>query len=133
MEREAQGRLSTEYLGRLESGYLGAPEETREWKRAKANLQYIRSESNRLRAEFFMVIFPVLFELGEEYPLESAIQEIIRFAEEEQMTNLSLLPAFRGRSAFELWVSPLDQHPNAEGHAIAANAIFEFLTQQYQL
>ena len=111
---------------------LGGAEETREWQRAQANLQYIRSESNRLGAQFFLIIFPVLFELEGDYPLATTIEEIARFAEVEQMANLSLLPAFRGRSAFDLWVSPLDQHPNKEGHAIAANAIHEFLIQEQQ-
>ena len=109
---------------------MGGPEETREWQHAQDNLRYIRSESNRLGAKFVLVIFPVLFGLDEDYPLDAAVQEIMRFAKAEQMTTLSLLPAFLGRSASELWVSPLDQHPNKEGHAIAANAIYEFLFQE---
>ena len=129
VDREVQEELSTQYLGRLESGYLGEVQETREWEHAQANLRYIQSESHRLGADFFLVVFPVLFELGENYPLEAAIDEILRFAEEEKMTTLSLLPAFSGQSALDLWVSALDQHPNEEGHAIAANAIYDFLIQ----
>ncbi|MCH2186721.1 hypothetical protein MK280_12710, partial [Myxococcota bacterium] len=106
--------------------------ETGEWYRAQANLQYFRSDANRLGARFALVVFPVLFELGKDYPLEAAVDEILRFANAEQMETLSLLPAFRGRAASELWVSPLDQHPNAKAHEIAAGAIFEMLRESEQ-
>ena len=127
IDREVQKELSAEYLGQLESGYLGEEGETIEWKSAQENLKYLQLESNRLGANFYLVIFPVLFDLGAEYPLDGVVDEILRFANQEQMTALSLLPAFRGLSAPDLWVSPLDQHPNGEGHAIAAEAIYDFL------
>jgi len=128
VDRDAQARLSDEYLGRLRNGYIGNEQQTREWRRAQANLQYLEAEAARLGARFALVIFPVLFELREDYPLEAAVDEILRFGNGERMKTLSLLPAFRGRSAPELWVSPLDQHPNAEGHTIAAQAVFEMLS-----
>jgi hypothetical protein len=40
---------------------------------------------------------------------------------------VDLLPAFRGRSAADLWVSEQDYHPNAVAHAIAARPLIEGL------
>jgi hypothetical protein len=42
---------------------------------------------------------------------------------------LDLLPAFQGRKAKDLWVSPGDHHPNERAHAIAANEIGRFLEE----
>jgi hypothetical protein len=51
------------------------------------------------------------------------------FCRASGIAHLSLLPAFRGRRALDLWVSEVNQHPNAEGHAIAAGAVFPFVRQ----
>jgi hypothetical protein len=38
-------------------------------------------------------------------------------------------PAFRWQSASDLRISPLDDHPNDEGHRILAEVLFEGLKQ----
>jgi hypothetical protein len=126
-ERRAQQELSREYLKAMHDGYLGEPEQTAEWERAQANLLAIRDEAEGRGAKFALVVFPVLFALGPDYPLEDVCLEIERFADEQGIPVLSLLPAFRGRHAPSLWVSPLDQHPNEQAHALAAEAITEFI------
>jgi len=126
-DARVQRELSRQYLGRIAEGYLGPPSTTAEWMRARSNLRHIRDESGRLGAQLVLVIFPVLFELDGHYPLTGVVDEIARFGEEEGLPTLSLLPAFQGRSAPDLWVSSLNQHPNQEAHAIAAEAIYAFL------
>jgi lysophospholipase L1-like esterase len=126
-EQTAQDAFSREYLASMETAFTGDPEQTGEWRRARENLLRIRDDASRRGAGFALVVFPVLFDLGADYPLEGACREVERFAERHGIPVLSLLPAFRGMRAESLWVSPLDQHPNERAHAIAAEAIAEFL------
>jgi len=126
-ERSAQRELSREYLRGMAEAYLGAPEQTAEWQRAQANLLAIRDEIEHRGGEFALVVFPVLFELGADYPLALVCQEIVRFAEVHAIRVHDLLPTFLGREASSLWVSPLNQHPNESAHALVADALTEFL------
>jgi lysophospholipase L1-like esterase len=51
-------------------------------------------------------------------------REIERFAEEEGIPVASLTSGFLGRDAESLWVASNDQHPNEEGHRIAADTLY---------
>lgn len=126
-DRMEMHRLSDLYLKRLEVGYLGTPSQTAEWRRAQTTLVRIRNASERSGARFALVVFPMLFGLEGDYPLEAVCDTIEAFARRNHIPVLSLLPAFRHRHAPDLWVSPLDQHPNEEAHRIAAEAMAPFL------
>jgi len=126
-ERRALSELSRKYLGRLHQGYLGRPNQTREWKRAQANLLQIKQQTLARGAQFAIVIFPVLFELNDHYPLADVCDVIKTFCHDHDIPVLSLLPTFMNMQAPSLWLSPLDQHPNEQGHALAADAIYRFL------
>ncbi len=126
-ERRAQREFSRDYLRAIRQANVGGPDETAEWRRAQVNLARIRDEAERRGSKFALVIFPLLFSLGRDYPLEDVCQLIERFATEQGFPVLSLLPVFRGRSAPSLWVSPLNQHPNETAHVLAAEAIAEFV------
>lgn len=126
-ERRAQDELSAKYLSQMQHGYLGDAEQTRQWRQAQADLLTIKRRAFEVNARFAMVVFPVLFDLTPDYPLKSVCHEIVRFAEGDGIPTLSLLPAFMGRDAEPLWISPFDQHPNATGHAIAAEGMIPFV------
>jgi hypothetical protein len=51
----------------------------------------------------------------------------LRLCREDGIAHPSLLPAFRGRRAADLWVSEINKHPSAEGHALAADALLPFV------
>jgi hypothetical protein len=119
--------LSHEYLGKLRDGYLGSAEQTQEWRRAQAGLLHIKERASQQGARFAIVIFPVLFELDEDYPLAEVCDTIEAFCHDHDIPVFSLLPTFMHRHAPSLWVSPLDQHPNERAHALAADAISDFL------
>ncbi|MCH9034919.1 MAG: hypothetical protein IID42_10500 [Planctomycetes bacterium] len=126
-ERRAQAELAHRYLSQMRHGYFGDTEQTRQWRQAQADLLAIKRRALEVDARFAMVVFPVLFDLTPKYPLKDVCDEIVRFAEADEIPALSLLPAFMGRDAEPLWVSPFDQHPNATGHAIAAEAMIPFV------
>ncbi|MBU0756392.1 MAG: SGNH/GDSL hydrolase family protein [Planctomycetes bacterium] len=130
-ERNAQRELSRTYLESMHSAYFGDESQTMEWKRAKKDLLELRDDSLSRGARFALATFPVLFDLDEEdYPLQAVCDEIERFACSQKIPVFSLLPAFRGLPAPDLWVAPLDQHPNELGHRIAADALIEFIEAQ---
>jgi hypothetical protein len=126
-ERHEQNRLSRDYLGRIRQGYFGSPEHTQEWRAAQANLLRIDREARLCGKSFAIVIFPVLFALDDDYPLADVCQTIAGFCHDNDIPVLDLLPTFMNRHAPALWISPCDQHPNELGHALAADAIYDFL------
>ncbi len=125
--QRTQTVLAGMYLSQLQHGYLGDAEQTRQWRQAQADLLAIKRRALEVDARFAIVVFPVLFDLTPKYPLKDVCNEIVRFAEADEIPALSLLPAFMGRDAELLWVSPFNQHPNATGHAIAADGMIPFV------
>jgi hypothetical protein len=126
-ERRELAELSRRYLGKLRDGYLGGPDQIQEWSLAQKNLLSLRRQTLRRGGRFALVIFPVLFQLDEDYPLKDVCDEIERFCRNQDIPVLSLLPTFMNKNAPSLWVSPFDPHPNERGHALAAEAIDGFL------
>ena len=117
------------YLSTMAAGYTGSEIQTREWRRAQQNVLWLRDRASERGAEFALVIFPVLFNLRGDYPMQEVVDEIERFARADHIRVLSLLAAFRGHSAPDLWVSRFDQHPNIRGHEIAAAAIYPLIEE----
>ena len=76
-----------------------------------------------------MVIFPILVQLNRDYPFKGICEVINTFGIENDIPTHSLLPVFMGKHGPSLWVSGYDQHPNEQGHLIAANSIVPFLRE----
>lgn len=120
-------RAAEAYTQTLLDGYFGGTEETAQWEKAQRHLLLLRQLAEARGAVFGLVVFPVLVELDAGYPFRPISDLLMRFAVENGIPALDLLPAFEGNEAPDLWVSPLDQHPNRRGHAIAAASIEPFL------
>jgi lysophospholipase L1-like esterase len=97
------------------------------WNRSLAHLSRGRQLAESIGARFAVVIFPFMYELNDSYPFLSLHELVAARCRTEQIPCLDLLPAFKGQSYTDLWVHPADQHPNEKGHAIAADAIADFL------
>ena len=78
-----------------------------------------------------VVLFPVLAELNPDHQLIDLYERVGEYCAELGIPYRSLLPAFMGYDAQELWVSPSNAHANAQGHAIAASAIESFLIEEH--
>ena len=129
VENRKQHEFGRSYFEATIRAYLGPPEDTQEWKLARGQLLRMRNETVERGGKFVLVIFPVLFGLSGDYPLQAVMDRIRLFANANDIPVLSLLPAFQGEEPSMLWVSSLDQHPNERAHAIAAHAITEFLVE----
>ena len=115
------------YTQKFRDSYFGDEEETEEWRLAQDNLREIRDGVRATGAEVGFVIFPILVELNDRYPFFSIVELLEQYARDNDMPHLNLLPAYLGKNGPSLWVSTYDQHPNPEGHAIAAREITPFV------
>jgi len=97
------------------------------WSDCRQGFERARDLGHRDGFRFAIVIFPELHALDGDYPFESLHAMARAEAERLGIPVLDLLDAFRGSPAADLWVHPTDHHPNEVGHAIAAEAIREFL------
>jgi lysophospholipase L1-like esterase len=78
-------------------------------------------------ARLVIVVFPLLYDLHD-YPFQEIHSTIGEFCRAEGIPLLDLLPAFSEHPAQELWVHPIDHHPNEIAHEIAAREIHAFLS-----
>jgi len=122
-----RSRIADLFTESLVDAYLG--EDTAEWQRAQANLLQLRELVRAHGAAFGLVVFPVLVELEDDYPFQSVMDELMGFAQRSGIPAHSLLPAFQGRHGPDLWVSAFDQHPNADGHSLAAESMLPFVRE----
>lgn len=122
-----RSRVAEIFTQSLIDAYVG--KDTAEWQRAQQNLLELRRMVEDNGAVFGLAVFPVLVELDDDYPFQSVVDALLDFARRNDIPALDLLPAFRGRYGPDLWVSALDQHPNAEGHALAAEALLPFVRE----
>lgn len=76
--------------------------------------------------EVLLVVYPLLESL-DDYAFEAAHARVAQMAEAAGLPVLDLQDAFRGRDAANLWVHPIDHHPNGEANRIAADAIHAWL------
>jgi lysophospholipase L1-like esterase len=103
-------------------------ERARSWSILEDGVRKCKAAAEEGGAVYCMVLFPWLFQL-EQYPLLDAHAKIRDLATRLQVPFLDLLDAFEGREWKSVCVSPVNEHPNARGHKIAAEAIARFLQE----
>lgn len=74
-------------------------------------------------ARLLVAPWPLFVSLESGYPFETAHETIRRFCLERGIAHHDLLSAFRGRKTAELWVHPVDRHPNETAHHLAAESL----------
>lgn len=121
--------ISAKFAKALNDSYLGDNLQTQEWRTAQFNMRKIKAIGEETNTKVGLVVFPVLAELTTNYPFKSVCDVITKFGADNELPTHSLLPAFMGQNASDLWVSALNQHPNARGHEIAANSMLPFVRQ----
>jgi lysophospholipase L1-like esterase len=130
--RDARDRseVSERYTQRFRDAYFGDEAQTAEWRAAQQNLIALRERAASRGIRMGLAIFPVLVSLGEpDYPFAAICERIAEFARANGIPVRDLLSAYRGLPDAELWVSKVDQHPNARGHAVAAEALAPFAAE----
>jgi lysophospholipase L1-like esterase len=93
------------------------------WKRTQ---EYVREMDRRLKqrhARLLVAQWPLLVGLDGRYPFEAAHENVRRFCLVSGIPYVDLLPALRGRRSADLWVHPVDRHPNEVAQRLAAEAL----------
>ena len=98
------------------------------WEKQQRALLALARTCRESGIELRLVLFPMLHDL-DDYAYQDVEDEIQRFAREAGIPSFSLLEGFRGRDARSLWVAEHDQHPNEEGHRIAADALLPYMRE----
>lgn len=114
------------YHGEFRSAYLGSTRQRRMWVAMQQELLDLRDMSIQAGASFHLIVFPLLFDLRH-YAFHDVEAQIIQFATKNDIPAISLIAGFEGHNDQDLWVSPIDQHPNALGHQIAAEILLPYL------
>ena len=110
-------------------GGRDAVERERAWSEFRRYVRAIRDEVQEGGADYALVLFPWLFRL-DDYLLTDVHDRMRRFAADMGVPYLDLLEVFAGRDAESLRVSLANEHPNREGHRIAAERLSEFLLEE---
>lgn len=117
-------------MGLREGEFLTAYNENSvRWIHMKYNLANIAWVAKQAGLPAVLVIYPDMIGF-DYYPFKNVHERIQRVAEILGFHALDLLPAFKGINAYSLWASPVDAHPNARAHEIAARSIFEYIKKE---
>lgn len=91
------------------------------------HIRGLRADAQRDGVAFAMTLYPWLYRL-DHYLLPEPHRWLGDLARREQIPWVDLLPTFAGRAHEALRVSPANEHPNALGHRLAAEALTPMLT-----
>ncbi|MDT8391021.1 MAG: SGNH/GDSL hydrolase family protein [Lentisphaeria bacterium] len=72
-----------------------------------------------------VVMFPLMYNLSDDYPFAGIHQRIGQVVAEAGGRFIDLLPALKDQNARKLIVHPTDQHPNEKAHAAAGKLVAE--------
>jgi lysophospholipase L1-like esterase len=97
------------------------------WEACRAGILAIRAAAEAAGARFALAILPMMSGLGDRYPYARMHAEAARFAVENGIECVDLLPEFDGVADEDVQVHQLDQHPNHVGHARIARGVRAFL------
>jgi lysophospholipase L1-like esterase len=100
------------------------------WNDMKAELQKLKRLSIEKKFRVLMVTFPIPIVFDESFPKSSYPARLQELAQAEGIATLDLTPAFRAayHGHESLFIAYDADHPNADGHAIAAREISAYLT-----
>jgi lysophospholipase L1-like esterase len=97
----------------------------------EAVLHELEAEVEASGAQLLVALYPILYQLGDDYPLEAAHRKLGEIFDRLDIPWIDLrTAAFAGQRAEALHVHPLDQHPNALAHGLAARAIADELIRR---
>jgi len=91
-----------------------------------ATRQYIREMDQTLKhrgGRFILALWPLLVPWEDGYPFQQIHEHNAGFAAARQIEFVDLLPPLLTRKAQDLWVHPVDRHPNEVASALVAERL----------
>jgi hypothetical protein len=119
--------------GTLQAKYSEIAVGNPRWERCRAALAEIQRLTSAERADLLVVVWPMLVDLGPDYPYRAQHQVVVDECRRLGIAVLDLLPAFEGHEASTLWAERNDHHPNATALEMAADGVVRDLTGRHVL
>lgn len=94
---------------------------------AKQEIRAMHAACKRDGVRFLLAIYPIIFQLDDNYPLRAYHDALARFAAAEGIPCADFLPGFRGLPHWKLRVHDTDPHPNLWAQHIAARQLADAL------
>lgn len=98
----------------------------RSWQRFESQIVALKQEVEQGPALYCMALFPCLIDL-DDYWLTGTHARMADIAAAQNVMFLDLFEVFKGRDAARLRVNLGNEHPNAQGHQIAARRLATWL------
>jgi lysophospholipase L1-like esterase len=112
-----------DFISLAAKAHHGAP-----WDAQKQRLAEFKRLVDSGGGQLVVMTFPFVHNLGPDYPLAFAHDQLSQFWKEQNVRHLDLLPVLTGRSV-NLVVNRDDNHPNETAHALAAEALDPLLAE----
>ena len=96
-------------------------------------IQEMHDVTEKHGGKFLVMIFPIFHDLGVKYPFGPAHRLVNELLQDRKIMTLDLLPAYSSSRAEDLWVHPVDQHPNEIAQGIAANELKKWIDQHPEI
>jgi lysophospholipase L1-like esterase len=112
------GRATTRWY--LDMWGEGNPEG---WARTQEYIREMDRQLNRRAARFLVAPWPLFVGLESGYPFRPVHETLRRFCLGSGIPYHDLLPVFEGQRSADLWVHPVDRHPNEIAHRLAAESL----------
>jgi len=114
------------YGDRLHRWYFEEPDK---WNRVARGLDRLEAIGRSRGICVHLLIHSKMVQFGLFHPFAAIYDRVEEAAVRRGFGVSQSFPAFRWHSVSDLRISPLDDHPNDEGHRILAEVLFEGLTQ----
>ena len=89
----------------------------------RAAIGAIARECRERRTPLVALLFPELHRLDAGEPFQEVYATVAGWWRETGVPVVDLWPRFRGQEPSQFWVHPVDVHPNALAHAVAADGV----------
>ena len=109
------------------SYYVGDHQD--QWEKASGELERMSQLCRERDIGFIVVVFPLFHDL-KDYPFRDVHDTITSFCRDHGIEVIDLMRLFEGMTTQELWVHPLDHHPNARAHGLVADALMDIIRSQ---
>lgn len=120
--QQSRAQRTVDYFPHLADSYREKP-----WQGVQFKLAEMKANCDEIGAEFRMVFFPFLHNLGPDYEFKHAHQQLTEFCLQNNIRYLDLEPILTERFGEGLMVNRFDNHPNELCHQIVAEAIVDQL------
>ncbi|MFH2000043.1 MAG: GDSL-type esterase/lipase family protein [Planctomycetota bacterium] len=97
------------------------------WDANKKAMEETKAFLDKQRIRFIIAVLPMISGLQDHYPYKRLHDMVDDFCKAKGIECVDLLDRFLGRNDRDLWVHPMDQHPNNIGQRLIGEGLFDYM------